>query len=156
MPGCWFDEPRPGDRRSWAVPPAHGTYQGLDLELLDPGEEDERALLIEARHGEFADALQGDDDVMLDGEPVNPRLHVAMHQVVANQLLADDPPETWQTVQRLAGLGYDWHNIMHMIAALVTEDVYWALKEHRQPDPAVYARRLGELPGDWPPPEPAC
>src|SRR4029077_19936143 len=88
MPGCWFDEPRPGDRRSWAVPPAHGTYQGLDLELLDPGDEDERALLIEARNGEFADALQGDDDVMLDGEPVNPRLHVAMHQVVANQLLA--------------------------------------------------------------------
>jgi hypothetical protein len=32
---------------------------------------------------------------------------MAMHQVVANQLLADDPPETWQTVQRLAGLGYD-------------------------------------------------
>jgi hypothetical protein len=72
---------------------------------------------------------------------------------VANQLLADDPPETWQTVQRLAGLGYDWHNIMHMIAALVTGDVYSALKEHRQPDLADYARRLSELPGDWPPPE---
>jgi hypothetical protein len=78
-----------------------------------------------------------------------------MHQVVANQLLADDPPETWRTVQRLAGLGYDWHNIMHMIASLITEDVYWALKEHRQPDPAAYARRLSGLPGDWPPPEPA-
>ena len=37
-----------------------------------------------------------------------------MHQIVANQLLADDPPETWQTVQRLDGLGYDWHTIMHM------------------------------------------
>jgi hypothetical protein len=102
--GCWFDEPEPGDRRSWALPPAHGTYQGLDLELLDPGDEDERALLLEARHPQFADALQGDDDVIVDGEPVNPRLHVAMHQVVANQLLADDPPEAWQTVQRLAGL----------------------------------------------------
>jgi hypothetical protein len=53
-----------------------------------------------------------------------PRLHVALHQVVANQLLADDPPQTWQTVRRLARLGYDWHNIMHMIATLVTEDVY--------------------------------
>jgi hypothetical protein len=58
-------------------------------------------------------------------------------------------------VQRLAGLGYDWHNIMHMIDSLITEDVYWALKEHRRPDPADYARRLGRLPGDWPPPEPA-
>jgi hypothetical protein len=92
---CWFDEPEPGDRRSWALPCAHGTYQGLDLELLDPGDEDERAMLIEARHLEFADALHGDDDVIVGGETVNPRLHVAMHQVVANQLLADDPPQTW-------------------------------------------------------------
>lgn len=55
---CWFDEPEPGDRRSWAVPPAHGNYQELDLQLLDPGDEDERALLLEALHPEFADALQ--------------------------------------------------------------------------------------------------
>jgi len=150
---CWFDDPEAGDRRSWAVPRAHGTYQGLDLELLDPGDEDDRALLIEALHPEFAGALHGEDDVIIGGETVNPRLHVAMHQVVANQLLAGDPPQTWQAVQRLAGLGYDWHNIMHMIASLVTEDVYGALNEHRQPDPAAYARRLSELPGDWPPPE---
>ena len=152
---CWFDEPGPGDRRSWAVPPAHGIYQELDLQLLDPGDEDQRALLLEALHPDFAGALQGDDDVIIGGELVNPRLHVAMHQVVANQLLADDPPETWQAVQRLAGLGYDWHNIMHMIASLVTEDVYGVLQEHRKPDPAGYARRLNQLPGDWPPPKPA-
>ena len=54
----------------------------------------------------------------------------------------------------MPGSCYDWHNITHMIASLITEDVYGALKEHRQPDPAAYARRLNELPGDWPPPEP--
>jgi hypothetical protein len=91
---CWFDEPEPGDRRSWALPPAHGTYHGLDLELLDPGDEGERMMLIEALHLEFADALDGEDDMIVGGETVNPRLHVAMHQVVANQLLADDPPQT--------------------------------------------------------------
>ena len=96
-------------------------------------------MLIEALYPEFADVLHGEEDVIVGGETVNPRLHVAMHRVVANQLLAGDPPQTWQTVQRLAGLGYDWHNIMHMIASLITEDVYWALKEHRQPDPAAYA-----------------
>jgi uncharacterized protein DUF1841 len=151
----WFDEPEPADRQSWVIPPAHGTYQGIDLELLDLAEEDSRAILMEARHPEFADALHSGGDVIVEGEPVNPRLHVAMHQVVANQLLADDPPETWETVQRLAGLGYDWHNIMHMIAALVAEDVHRAVAEHQHYDPADYARRLGELPGDWPPPEPA-
>jgi hypothetical protein len=113
----------------------HGTYQGLDLELLDPGHEDERAILIEALYPGFMDARHGEEDVIVNGEPVNARLHVAMHQVVANQLLADDPPATWQTVQRPAGLGYDWHNIMHMIATLVTKDVHSALKENRRPDP---------------------
>jgi hypothetical protein len=71
MTDCWFDEPDGADRVSWAVPPAHGIYRGLDLELLDPGD----------------------------------------------------------------------------------EDVYRSLHEHRQHDPAGYARRLNELPGDWPPPE---
>ena len=28
-----------------------------------------------------------------DGKPVNPTLHVALHAMIANQLLADDPPE---------------------------------------------------------------
>jgi hypothetical protein len=76
-----------------------------------------------------------------------------LHGVVANQLLTDDPPETWQTVQRLAGLGYDWHNVMHMIMELVTEDIYRTMAEKRPFDRADYIRRLNALPGDWPPPE---
>ena len=136
------------------MPSGHGTYQGLDLELLDPGDEDELRFLIEARHTEYEDALRSHEEVIVDGEPFSPRLHVAMHQVVANQLLADDPPETWRTVQRLFGLGYDWHNVMHMIAALVSEDVYHALEGA----PAVRSWRLcpsgsNELPGDWPSPQ---
>jgi hypothetical protein len=108
---CWFDEPLPGDRRSWAAPPGHGTYQGLDLERLNPDDEDERGFLLEAQHLEMAEALERHEEIITEsGEAVNPRLHVTLHGVVANQLLADDPPETWQTVRRLAGLGYDWHN----------------------------------------------
>lgn len=150
---CWFDEPDPADRRSWAIPAGHGTYQGLDLELLNPDDENELTFLIEAQHAEYEDAFGGDEDVIVDGEPFNPRLHVAMHQVVANQLLADNPPATWLTVQRLIGLGYDWHNIMHMISALVAEDIYGIMREDRRHDPVSYARRLDQLPGDWPPPQ---
>ena len=51
-------------------------------------------------------------------------------------------------------MGYDCHNIMHMIAALVSDDLHHAMKEHRQFDPGDYARRLNELPSDWPPPQP--
>jgi hypothetical protein len=135
------------------MPPGHGTYQGLDLELLDPSDEDELTFLIEAQHTKFQAALRNDEEMIVGGEPFSPRLHVTMHQIVANQLLADDPPQTWQTVQRLAGLGYDWHNIMHMIAALVSDDLYYAMSEHRHFDPGDYTRRLNELPGDWPPPQ---
>lgn len=149
---CWFGDPAPGDRQSWVVPPGHGSYRGLGLELLDPTDEAELTFLIEAIHPELADALGSADEVIVGGEPFSPRLHVAMHQIVANQLLADDPPETWQTVQRLAALGYDWHNIMHMIAAVVSDDVYHALKQGRPFSPGGYTRRLHELPGDWPPP----
>jgi len=147
----WFDDPLPDDRQSWAVPSGHGSYRGLDLELLDPADEDERAFLIEAMHPELADALRSDAEVTAGGQPFSPRLHIAMHQIVANQLLADDPPETWQTVQRLGALGHDWHNIMHMIAAVVGDDVYRRMKENRPFDPVDYIRRLHELPGDWPP-----
>jgi hypothetical protein len=151
---CWFDDPLPGDRRSWAVPLGHGTYQGLDLERLDPGAEDERKLLIEALHLEMAEALEQHEEMTgPDGEPMSPTLHVTLHLIVANQLMADDPPETWQTVQRLAGLGYDWHNVMHLVMGPVTEAVYETLAQKRPFDRADYVRRLAELPGDWPPPE---
>ena len=56
---CWSGEPVPGDRRSWAVPPGHGTYRGLDLELLDPDDEDERTFLLQAQHPELEEALHG-------------------------------------------------------------------------------------------------
>jgi len=150
---CWFDEPDPADRRSWAIPPGHGTYQGLDLELLDPDDENELTFLIEAQHADLEDALRSDEEMIVDGAPFSPRLHITMHQVVANQLLADIPPQTWLTVQRLAGLGYDWHNVTHMISSVISEDLHRAVTEQQQFDPGDYARRLTGLPGDWPSPE---
>jgi hypothetical protein len=40
-----------------------------------------------------------------------------------------------------------------MIAAVVSDDPYQAAKEHRQFDAGDSARRLNDLPGDWPPPQ---
>jgi hypothetical protein len=122
----------------------------MDLELLDPGDDDELMVLIEALHDECHDAPGSDRDLTAGAEPGSPRLHVTMQQIVARQILAGEPPQTWQAVQRLAGLGHDWHTIMHVIAGLVSEDVHAALAEHRQPDPADYARRLDQLPAGWP------
>jgi hypothetical protein len=76
-----------------------------------------------------------------------------MHQIVARQIMDDDPPQTWQAVQRLAGLGYGWHDIMHVIAGLIAGDVHTALAGQREPNPADYARLLAELPAGWPAPQ---
>jgi hypothetical protein len=127
-------------------------YCGMDLELLDPGDDDELGFLLEALHQGGRDAPGSDRDLAATGGAASPRLHVTMHQIVARQILAGDPPCTWQTVQRLAGLGYGWHAIMHMIAGLVAEDVHAAMAEHRQPAPEGYARRLDQLPAGWPAP----
>jgi hypothetical protein len=43
---------------------------------------------------------------------------------------------------------------MHLIARLVSDGIYRVMHEHRAFGPGDYARRLGELPGDWPPPLP--
>ena len=125
---------------------------GGRAQRADPGDEDKLLFLIEARHHDGGDAPGSDGDLAAIGEPASPRLHVTMHRIVARQLMADDPPQTWQTVQRLAGLGYNWHATMHMIAGLVAADVHAAMAERRQPDPEGYARRLDQLPDGWPAP----
>ena len=135
------------------MPPGHGTYHGLELERLDPDDEAERTFLLEAQHLEWEEALEAHEEVITDsGETVNPTLHVALHGLIANQLLNDDPPETWQTVQRLAGLGYDWHNVMHMVIGPVSAFLQQAMTGLPF-DRDVYRQQLNELPGDWPPPE---
>ena len=86
----------------------HGSYRGLDLELLHLADEADLTFPIESIHPELAYALGSEDEVIVGGEPFSPRLHILMYQIVANQLLVGDPAETWQTVHRLAALGYDW------------------------------------------------
>jgi hypothetical protein len=107
---CYLDEAAPVvlDRAIVSLLTFNGCYlAGLEGDSLTVTKD------LDLRGSTFAGPLR------LPNADVNPRLHLAMHQVVANQLLAGDPPETWRTVQHLAGLGYDWHNIMHMIASQV-------------------------------------
>src|SRR5258708_4423435 len=89
--GCWCEEPSPDNRQSWAIPPGHGMYRGMDLELLDLGNEDEVTFLIEAMHEDDGHGPGSAGGVTSSDGPVNPRLHVAMHHVVARQILADAP-----------------------------------------------------------------
>ena len=138
------------DRRAWAVPPGRGRLGEIELALLHPDDPDDRGILIRAEHPELEEALEADlDTVRVGGHDVNPRLHLALHEAIANQLWEDDPPEVWQTAKRLLGIGYERHEVLHMLASTMTEELWQALQDRRPYDRARHVRSLQALPGDW-------
>lgn len=116
-------------RRNWIMPPADVLFGELDFSLLDPNDEDERRILIEAEHPDLRDALEaGADEVTIGGRTFSPRMHIAMHEVVATQIWDDNPPEMLATAQRLAAQGYDRHDVLHLLANVVSRDIFHALR----------------------------
>lgn len=116
-------------RRSWAVPPGRGTHDGIDFALLDRSDPDNRRLLIEAEHPEFRDALaEGFDLEGQDGTEVNPELHIALHEILANHLWAGEPPEAWEAAQRLIARGLDRHEVLHRLMRVVSDATFAALR----------------------------
>jgi hypothetical protein len=122
----------------------------IELSLLDPGEEGDRHFLILAEHPELQEAVEDDqDEITLHGNLMSPRLHLSMHEIVAKQLWADDPPETWPTAQRLMALGYQRHEILHMLGSVVSGEA-WRTMQYKQPfDPDRFRAGLDALPESW-------
>jgi hypothetical protein len=120
----------------------------LDLTVADLSDPDVRSLVIRHEHPELDRALrEGRRDVEVDGEPINPRLHLAMHEIVSTQLWDDDPPEVWATAARLLESGYDRHEILHMLAAAVAQQVWGTLHEERPYERDLHVAALQALPG---------
>jgi hypothetical protein len=72
-----------------------------------------------------------------------------MHEIVANQLWDDDPPEVWETAKRLTALGYERHEVLHMLCSVVAREV-WAVLDARLPsDTARYVAALDDLPESY-------
>jgi hypothetical protein len=72
-----------------------------------------------------------------------------MHEIVANQLWPDDPPEVWHTAQRLIKAGYERHEVLHLLASVVAEDVDAALRDKLPPDLEKTRAALAALPESW-------
>jgi hypothetical protein len=117
-----------------------------DTELLDLADPDERALLIRAAHPELDPELE---TMIVDGREMNPRLHLTVHEIVATQLADDDPPEVWATAQRLRRLGYGRHEILHMLGAAMTPQLWAALHDQREYDLDAHRAALAALPDSW-------
>ena len=132
------------DRRMFAMP-YFGTRIGdEDYPRLDPGDPDDRRLLIEGEHPAYHGALT---DPAFDGEidGVNPRLHIAIHEVVANQLWDNDPPEAWPAAKRLHEAGVDRHDVLHQLGRVVTRNLHGAPANRQAVDLAAYRQALDAL-----------
>ncbi|MGH9225937.1 MAG: DUF1841 family protein [Acidimicrobiales bacterium] len=138
------------ERRAWLFPRMVGRRHGIDLSRLDPDDEDDRRILIEAEHPELADALErGLDELVVEGQPTSPRMHVAMHGVVASQLWHDEPPEMWSTAERLVSAGYDRHEVLHMLGSVAVGELWLVWRSEEPFDRERYAAALAELPESW-------
>ncbi len=122
----------------------------IELSLLDPGEADDRHFLILAEHPELQQAVEDDqDEIILHGNLMNPRLHISIHEIVANQLWTDDPPEAWPTAERLMALGYERHEILHMLGSVVSGEA-WRTTQYKEPfDADRFRAGLDALPDSW-------
>ena len=144
LPPAPPDPPPPPDllleRAGVALPPVPGGTPPH----LNPADEDDRAELIRLAHPELAAAIDAGEEVVVSGgEAVNPRLHLLMHQVVADRLLHDEPPEDWLAFDALLEHGVDAHEAQHAIGRRLVEELLVA-DFGPPPAPAPRARERGD------------
>lgn len=72
-----------------------------------------------------------------------------MHEIVTNQLWADDPPEMWQTADRLTAGGYACHDVLHMLGSVVSGQVWQAMVNGAPYDIERVRLELVALPESW-------
>lgn len=124
--------------------------QDWELSLLDPQDPDERAILIRLAHPDFDAAIESSlEEVEVGGQPMNPRLHLTIHEIVAAQIIDDDPAEAFTALQRLLDLGRDPHEALHMLGSAVTTQLWAAMQESSAYDRDEHIRALAALPGSW-------
>ncbi|WP_219413227.1 DUF1841 family protein [Pseudonocardia nigra] len=131
------------ERRFFAMPFGTAKIGDEYFAHLDPSDPDDRAVLIRGEHPEYHDAPADPDPDVVGG--VNPRLHVAVHEIVANQLWDDDPPEAWQAAQRLLESGMDRHDALHAIGEVLVTHLHGVLTGRGPTNVAAYVTALKEL-----------
>lgn len=85
-------------------------------------------------------ASLGDEDWEI--ADMNPFLHATIHAVVETQLQQGDPPEAAELLTALQEAGADRHAAIHVVGAVLAQQIWHVLKEEQPFDPAWYRARL--------------
>jgi hypothetical protein len=80
---------------------------------------------------------------------MSPGLHIAMHEIVANQLWDGDPPEAWETAKRLLDAGYERHEVLHMLGSVVAGELFEVMNAREPADLGRMSAAFAALPGSW-------
>jgi hypothetical protein len=131
-------------RLTFAIPPIAEPREGM--QWLDPADADDRALLIAAAHPELDTEAE---TALVEGREINPGLHLTIHEIIATQIVDDDPPEVWATARRLRKLGYGRHEVLHMLGAAMSPQLWDALQNQREYDLEAHRAALAALPESW-------
>jgi hypothetical protein len=114
-------------RRAFAFPVLEGWHSGTDLSILDPSDPRDRRALLAADHATPAPGGVG--------------RHIERHLVLADRLWRGDPPELWETAQRLLDAGQDRHLVLHALMTVL---------DHTSGDEEALIAVLLELEADEP------
>jgi hypothetical protein len=125
-------------RRQFAVPSVYTEIGDEEVEL-DPGDPEQRRLLVIGEHPEFQESLAED---ALDEESF---LAVAAHTAVVDQLWDNEPHEVWRAAQRLTDKGLERHEVLETLARVLAERLEPSEGEGLEFDIDDYVSALDEL-----------
>lgn len=84
--------------------------------------------------------------VALPADSPQRQARMAMRTVAVSQILADDPPQTWQTAQRLRHQGLDRDQVLSQLSLVIGEQLSAALSSGSNFDVDGYVEALEALP----------
>ena len=90
--------------------------------------------------GELPDEVVGED-----GQPMSPQAHLHIHAVVERQLAADEPKGVVAVARELEQLGVSQHDVRHEIGAVITEHMWYMMKEGCLFDEGRYLAELRKV-----------
>jgi hypothetical protein len=137
-----------GDFRALSREHIHAIWQKAKENDLDELSEDEQRLakiLLEHKdeffhHLEFTDAVSDYD--YEPGVESNPFLHIAIHEVIENQLSAREPVEAYQFYNAMLKKKLSHHDTIHLLGRIFIPFLFDVLKYGKEFDEQRYVSLL--------------